>query len=296
MSTNAKLVKSVIGNSNLMRPRFSPGLLLRDDDLNQSVDYTRDLSRLLFRSLFGCGVVCGLRVRSAFDCGKLIVTVDPGVALDCHGDPIHVPVPQPIPIDPTCGEKLPPKSWVVIRRTEKCCAPRTAACSCDDEETPAVCTRERDGFEIRIVPELPECACGCTEKKRDQAGQTNQADQASQADAAGGTAKSRKKAKSANAAAAVPAEPYSTATSPIPIETADKCWCADPLSECYKDHYEGNCGCECCDCEWVVLACLDEVKPATGVAGSITWNVHHNARRFIRPVLMRDWQALHDGQ
>src|SRR6266545_2269266 len=129
MSANAKLVKHVTGNSNLLRPRFSPGLLLRDDDLNQSVDYTRDLSRLLFRSLFGCGVVCGLVVKAVFDCGKLIVTVGQGVALDCHGDPIHVPEPQPIPIDPSCGVEIPRKAWVVIRRTEKCCAPRPAACS-----------------------------------------------------------------------------------------------------------------------------------------------------------------------
>src|SRR5947209_2656712 len=195
MSTNAKLVKPVIGNSSLMRPRFSPGLLLRDDDLNQSVDYTRDLSRLLFRSLFGCGVVCGLCVRWAFDCGKLIVTVDAGVALDCHGDPIHVPEPQPIPIDTTCGEKLPPKIWVVIRRTEKCCAPRAAACSCDDEETPAVCTRERDGFEIRIVPELPECTCGCAKPKlRDAAGEQP-------ANAANAPAKPAKKSKNSADAA-----------------------------------------------------------------------------------------------
>jgi len=105
--------------------------------------------------LFGCGVVCGLRVRWAFECGKLMVTVEAGVALDCRGDPIHVPQSQSISIDPSCGQKLPPKIWVVIRRTEKCCAPRAVSCSCDDEETPAVCTREQDGFEIRLVSALP---------------------------------------------------------------------------------------------------------------------------------------------
>src|SRR5438552_5367687 len=146
MSTNTKLFKSVTGNSSLMKPRFSPGLLLRDDDLRQGVDYTRDLSRLLFRSLFGCGVVCGLEVSTTFSCGKLIVTVGAGVALDCTGDPVYVPEPQPIPIDPSCGDPLPTEIWVVIKRTEKCCAPRSAVCSCDDEETAAVCTRERDCY------------------------------------------------------------------------------------------------------------------------------------------------------
>jgi hypothetical protein len=171
MSANVK-VKPIIraGNSSLMRPRFSPGLLLRDDDLNQAVDYTRDLSRLLFRSLVGCGVVCGLKVSTEFKCEQLVVTVACGVALDCHGDPIYVPDPQQIPIDSSCGQTILDQMWVVIRRTEKCCAPRTAACSCDDEETPAVCTRERDGYEIRIVQTPPDHACGCIEAKtRDRA-------------------------------------------------------------------------------------------------------------------------------
>jgi hypothetical protein len=288
MSTNAK-VKPVIraGNSSLMRPRFSPGLLLRDDDLNQAVDYTRDLSRLLFRSLFGCGVVCGLVVKSAFSCDKLIVTVGSGVALDCHGDPIHVPEPQPISLDPSCGVEIPPKMWVVIRRTEKCCAPRPAACSCDDEETPAVCTRERDGYEIRILPQLPECACGCTETKAPD--DTDHTGQITPVDPASGTTKTSKRAKAANAAAVASAQ--DEPVKPL-VETIDKCWCADPLSECYKDHYEGKCSCECCDCEWVVLACIEQVR--TLGAASHIW-VHHNVRRVIRPVIARDWQALHDS-
>jgi hypothetical protein len=43
----------------LIRPTYSPGLLLEDDDLTAGVSYTRGLTQLLFRSLFGCGVICG---------------------------------------------------------------------------------------------------------------------------------------------------------------------------------------------------------------------------------------------
>ena len=75
MNANANIVKQVEGKSTLVRPRFSTGLLLRDDDLTVGVDYTRELSRLLFQSLFGCGVVCGLRVSVTLECGKLLVTV-----------------------------------------------------------------------------------------------------------------------------------------------------------------------------------------------------------------------------
>src|ERR1700754_1738163 len=115
MSTNA--TKIFTGNATLVRPRFSPGLLLRDDDLTQGVAYTRDLSRLLFRSLFGCGVICGLKVgQPTVKCGKLEIAVEAGVALNCCGDPIEVPDGQPpISVDPTCGAPLPGMLWVTIR-------------------------------------------------------------------------------------------------------------------------------------------------------------------------------------
>ena len=162
MSANANVVDPVKGTSTLVRPRFSPGLLLRDDDLRVGVDYTRELSRLLFRSLFGCGVVCGLEVEARIVCGKLKITVNPGVALDCEGDPIHVPRPAEIIIDPTCGKEIPDEIWVILCRTDKCCAPRSTACGCDEDDSASVCTREHDGFEIRIVRETRNsCACAC---------------------------------------------------------------------------------------------------------------------------------------
>src|SRR5690349_7118341 len=73
----------------LTRPRYSPGLILEDSDLTAAVDYTRELNRLLFRSLFGCGVVCGLKVSLDEDCG-LTVMVAPGLALDGCGDPLQL--------------------------------------------------------------------------------------------------------------------------------------------------------------------------------------------------------------
>jgi hypothetical protein len=100
-------------------------------------------------------------VTTEVKCGKVIVYVDKGVALDCQGDPIYVPSPQSLSLDTECTGELPPDLWVVLCRTEKCCAPRTALCSGDDDESAAVCTRERDGFEIRIVSTRPKCSCDC---------------------------------------------------------------------------------------------------------------------------------------
>src|SRR3954469_11600300 len=79
------------GMSELVRAKFGPGMLLEHRDLEQLNSYTRELSRLLFRSFFGCGVVCGLVVTWDENCDKLHITVGPGLALDGQGEPVYVP-------------------------------------------------------------------------------------------------------------------------------------------------------------------------------------------------------------
>src|SRR5687767_6061600 len=84
------------GLSTLVRPRFGPGMLLQHEDLEQLTTYMRDLSRLLFQSFFGCGVVCGLVVKGETKCERVQVTVSPGVALACSGDPVQVPAEKTV--------------------------------------------------------------------------------------------------------------------------------------------------------------------------------------------------------
>ena len=269
MSGNNANVNSVKGTSSLVRPRFEPGMLLQHEDLEQMSTYSRDLNRLMFRSLFGCGVVCGLVVRTDQNCGKDTIVVGAGLALDDCGDPIHVPKDQPLTIDEHCDPNLTGPLWVLLCRSSRCCAPRTAICSPDDEDPSSVCTREREGYEIRIVRKLPACACGCPPK--DIVIPVPQAQGQAQANAmlvnvAGGT--------------------------------DDHCLCVDPTLPCYQDHYDGICGCCCddcagsaCDCDCVVLARLDP-----GLEAGMPWVADHSVRRFIRPVLMRDKQAALDLQ
>jgi hypothetical protein len=163
MNTNNQPLVVAKGPSTLARARFGPGMLLQHDDLEQLNLYTRELSRLIFSSLFGCGVICGLVVSAKMDCGKVTVSVAPGLALDCQGDPIHVPQRQNLVLDPDCDSDLPARLWVVLCGTGKCCAPRTSMCASDEDESPSVCTRERDWFEIRIVRTRPLCTCACPE-------------------------------------------------------------------------------------------------------------------------------------
>ena len=85
MNANNQPLARARGTSTLVHAKFGPGMLLQHEDLEQLNIYTRELNRLMFRSLFGCGVVCGLVVGTDVKCGKVSVTVGSGLALDCQG-------------------------------------------------------------------------------------------------------------------------------------------------------------------------------------------------------------------
>jgi hypothetical protein len=258
MSKNSVTIQKQPGTSTLVRPKFGPGMLLQHEDLGALNDYTRELSRLMFRSLFGCGVICGLVVNADVDnCNKVFVTVGAGLALDCSGDPVYVPKDQRFVLDENCFPDLPDKLWVVLCGTTKNCAPRTSMCTDDDDKSTSVCTRERDMFEIRVVSARPTCACGCAEPSTATGDPTYIAPKGS-AEQQGSN---------------------------------DPCLCADPTLDCHADHYAGKCGCSCgdgsdCGCECILLARLEK-----SVNSEKPWTVDHGVRRFIRPVLMRDPQV-----
>lgn len=154
----------ISGKSRLIRPQFSPGLMLQDDDLTQAVEYSRDLNRLLFGALFGCGVICGLKVSLQYVCKELKIQVTKGTALDGRGDPIYVPEPQLIALTSSCL-KVPERGLVAIRRRELRCDPRDPVCAPEDEDGNAVFTRLRDGFEIRLAGKDDFAACSCVDPK-----------------------------------------------------------------------------------------------------------------------------------
>jgi hypothetical protein len=247
----------------LERPRYSPGLILEDSDLTAAVDYTRDLNRLLFRSLFGCGVVCGLTVTVSRDCG-LQVTVAPGLALDGCGDPLHLTGPVTIELGrregvlPPAGTDGPPERtkdfWVIACASEKQCAPRALVCDGDDLDGTRQPTRTRATTEISLSLKAPECVCGCKPQEE-------------HADAAARD---------------------SILAAPIPYR--------DPLDPhgCHKAHWENpdcpaDCGCSsACSCGCcVLLAQVHWVDTTTGKPGG--WRIlHDGVRRFVRPLLLRD--------
>jgi hypothetical protein len=252
MSGANDTVSSTKGKSTLVRPRFGPGMLLQHDDLEQITAYSRDLSRLLFRSFFGCGVVCGLRVAMEENCGKLCVSVEEGLALTCEGDPIYVPKKTTFSVDENC-ELDEDELWVVLCGLSKCCSPRSAACPTDEDEMQNVCTRERDWFEIKVVRRKPDCVCAC--------------------------------GPGMPGWLRVPDDCQCIKTVPPPSSTPPQ----EPrVPECYRDHYDGKCGCDCEDCEG---NCGDCILLAHLTLDNETWFVDHSVRRFVRPILMRDPQS-----
>jgi hypothetical protein len=303
MNDNSKLAKPLRKLTSLVRPKYSPGLLLQDDDLTAGVSYTRNLSRLLFRTIFGCGVLCGLIVdKPKLKCGKLTVDVGKGVALSCAGDPIEVPATQEITLDP-CGEEVPDTLWIAVKHIDTCCVPRAAQCPPDEDEPPTACTREYDGFELRVFTERPGCSCGCSVLAQSQQAQSSQAADAAarKPKAKSGTLNPLTASKPADSAA--PAQTLGTVAAgaaeteePAVPATNDPCLCnlrtgkgtENSKEGCYFPYYDGQCPCDCCDCDWIILAVAKHDDQRD------TWSVDHSVRRFVRPVLMRDPQIEKD--
>jgi hypothetical protein len=79
------------------------------------------------------------------------------------------------------------------------------------------------------------------------------------------------------------------------------CACVGPCEDCYKEHYAGNCDCECGKDECVVLAYIGvpDLDGQAGVPDIANAKANHSVRRFVRPVLMRDpvvWIEQNGGE
>ena len=265
-----KLSRTAIGL--LERPRYSPGIILQDSDLTAAVEYTRELNRLLFRSLFGCGVVCGLDIALGHDCG-VQVTVSPGLALDGCGDPLQLTGPVRIELGrregvlPKPGTENPPEQkdfWVLACSGEKTCDLREVVCDGDDFDGARQAARIRSTTEILVTFDPPHCVCGCS--------QFAEADDAKALAARAGDLLPERVADGNDRG-------YEDRPNP----------CGHDPHGCHEAHYtEPGCAADCgcgtaCACGCCVL--LGWVHWFDGVG----WGVLHNGvRRFVRPCLIAD--------
>jgi hypothetical protein len=277
MSTAKEPIETKRGTSTLVRPMFSPGLLLQDSDLNTAVDYGRTLTQLLFRNLFGCGVICGYGVAATVDnCNILQVTVGRGLALDCSGNPIELTAAQTLKVGGQCAPTLPCEIWVLIRARECNSAPREVSCTPEDGTTGTVCTRVCDGYEIRLVTELPECVCGCVKKTKQQVND----------DCCAGTAAPGRTPEQAEALERIKRrlKPWDECDEEERKRRSQEM--LEGAQRCDLDHRLGVCNCACC--EWVLLSrllCCEENDAKREYRADLT------VRRFIRPALSYDYMA-----
>jgi hypothetical protein len=265
--SNEKPIAAIQGTGTLVKPLFSRGLLLEDEDLTAGVTYTRDLVRLMFRSLFGCGVICGLKVSADPDChnSRIKVTVTKGLGLDCFGNPIEVKRDETLTYDPECKPFV-PELWVLACYRENPCRPKDATCAAD-EESQVVQTRTHGGYELSLVSARPKCACSC-----EPAEQPPPSDEC-----CGGAVRTPQPAPPA--APARPAQPAPGAMQVV-AGAADRAkldYC-----ECYRKHYEFHCDCDC-GCKCIVIGKIKVV-----LSGDQLKEVEVDSRvvRYIRPALI----------
>src|SRR4051794_7259956 len=154
----------------LERSRFFPRQLVGADDLTQDQIYFREKLRRHNRLLHGWGIVCGAGVTSD-DCNAVVA---PGYILGPYGDEILIDQATTIDVcrqgsvssldcgdvDVWCGD--PPRVrdgatvFLAVRYVERLTRQvRVAGCGCGCDGDECEYTRTRDGFELKVLTELP---------------------------------------------------------------------------------------------------------------------------------------------
>ena len=112
------------GCEGLKRPLFFSGQLLDAATLTAEQDYHREKQRRHNRELLGYGVVSGLAVRIE-SATKLVgerIVVEPGFAIDSHGEEISLPKCATLTL-PSQGDS----TFVTLRYWEHTCSPSPTA-------------------------------------------------------------------------------------------------------------------------------------------------------------------------
>jgi hypothetical protein len=143
----------------LTRTNFFNGMLLTDDQLRAEQQYHRDSLRRLNRYLWGSGIVCGLEVKHTTG---LCIQVQPGFALDCHGNALEVCKCLTIDLSEICkntyGEGCAPED---SKELKKCLVIRYKEIEADPQQVLTSEYRERIPKDIASPP-CPKCNCDCS--------------------------------------------------------------------------------------------------------------------------------------
>jgi hypothetical protein len=139
------------GLANLERTRFFFGRLLQADDFTLEQQYFLEKQRRHNRALHGWGIASGLGVEKDEGC---FVVISSGYALSPLGD--EIVVAEPVRFD-ICGERRlrdEETAYLAIRYAEHAVRPIPTAAS-EGDESATEHSRIREGFELRVLTELP---------------------------------------------------------------------------------------------------------------------------------------------
>jgi hypothetical protein len=174
------------GPTSMERVRYFPRQLITPDDLTQEQEYFRGRMRRHNRLLHGWGVVCGLEVKPTAQ--DWTVCIEPGYALGPQGDEIVIERAVKIDLsrqgidgnaasscvnesDPWCSSvsvDLRGKDavYVVIAYAQCLSRPvrsQPTGCGCDG--TACEYSRIRDGYQVRVLDQLPKAYAGAVPPK-----------------------------------------------------------------------------------------------------------------------------------
>jgi hypothetical protein len=164
--------------------KFTDGMLVTAEDLTAAMNYPLSVAQVLWRSFFGCGIVCGLELADTTYAGRtgdyddarevecppersFVIRVNPGVALGCDGYPIELCESVKLDLSPdrcACPIEGETVKFIAIRRTTAQETPR-ADCGCGGGGAdPALqCSRTRDLVLVQAFDsheDLPKGICG----------------------------------------------------------------------------------------------------------------------------------------
>jgi len=121
-----------------VRPHYFSGMMLSAQDLQAEQDYHIGKRQMHNRCLHGCRVACGLGVTLR----RKFVYIDPGMALDCHGNEIVVSEPVKMSLPERKRRFFLTLSYLEVE-TDPIPSP-----SADGDPHMEVCSRIRESFEM----------------------------------------------------------------------------------------------------------------------------------------------------
>jgi hypothetical protein len=151
------------------KARYFDGEILDKNIFVAEQKYHNEKRKLLNKMLHGWGVVCGLKVKATNPPSSNII-VEPGLALDCHGNEILVCAEQTVDLSPkTCTQKIDKNPcsdetgasndtalYIVVKYNEINSDPVPSyAPSGNCEEKACDYSRTREGFCIEVWDKLP---------------------------------------------------------------------------------------------------------------------------------------------